>query len=482
MKKYVHVIIGVIIFLVLALALPRDMGMTQAGILTLATMVMAIYFWLTIGIGWTSLLALGLCCVFGSLGTSGAILANSFGSTPVAFAMTIIILNNALNDCGITERIANFFITRKIIQGRPWMFIFMFCLSCWVIGLFIDISALVILYIGLSNSILTKMGYEKGSTFGRALYMGMLVSAVISTGATPIGHVVPAIMMSIAAATTGTAVSVLSYCLIGVPTTFICLCITMLVLKLFIRVDVSKYVAYTKENAIESAELKPINRDAIITTIIYLCVIALWIIPDVIKGIAPTVAGFLSAQGVVVPCIFAIVILCLIPKKGEKQGILTYESAIQRVPWTLALFAGTIMMFSTLINAETTGINVFLINLFSPITSAITNPVVLIAIGVLVTIILTNFISNAVAQTVVFTVVASALMATGADINISAIAVLIAIGAEIAFMTPAAAPAVPFAYNEGYIKVADGIKYGFPIAVICWVVLCIFWPIASMIV
>ena len=480
-KELCHILIGAVLFIVLALLLPTNEGLlTMTGALSLAAIIMSLYYFLTIGITWPSMLLIVLFCLFGSLGSVGIVFGNSFGSVAVVFFIIAIVLNSALVNSGVTKRIALWFLTRKIIQNNPWRFIVMFMLSAYVIGLVLDSAALGMMYLVLINEVLEAIGVERGSVFCRALSIGTLITILVVVGSTPIGHLMPILLLTLAEDTLGVQISWVRYMAVGIPLTFSLFIATIFILRVIFKFDKAfcekfKNLDVRKMNI----ELPPFNRDAILTIAVYSLVIVGWLFPDITRAFFPEIAIFVAAQGIAIPGAIGMIFLCIFRKKGTNEPIINFTKELQKVPWSLIVFAGALFVTTVVINHEEIGIRSYLISLISPILHVI-NPLSIVFLGILIVIVGTNFISTAVAQTVVFSVFAPALMnLPDSGICTVAFAVMIAITANIVYMTPPSSPVAAFFYSGGYIKIKDGFRLA-PVAIVGCLLAMLFFPLANL--
>ncbi len=476
-KKYKHVVIAAVIFAVLALILPENNGLTRTGVYTLSFMVSTIYLWLTVGLGWPSILCIAMAILFQSLGSSSAVFAASLGSLPITYALMVILLNNCLVDLGVIEKIAFWFLTRRFVKGRPWAFVTMFILSGWFIGLFMDPTAIVIVYMAFTKSICDAMGYEQGHKFGTVLAFGSFASISAACGATPIGHVIPTLVMAMAETFTGESVSVAKYSLIGVPVTLLFTIIVILVLRFTTKVDMSKFDSYDAV-AVRNAQPK-LSGAAKFVSVLFVLVCIAWLMPELkFFGALSTYCNTIGLAGA--PAV-AVVLLCIIRNKDTGKPIIAFDEAVKKVPWSVLIFVGAVMMMGSMINADATGIRGFLVALFMPLGEVL-SPAMIVIVGMLAALIMTNFLSNSVSQTIVFTVFAPILLSqSGSFISVGGFAVLCAIAVQLAIMTPPCSGHSAYCFNSGYVTTKDGWKYGIPITILACVLLSCFAPIASMV-
>lgn len=479
LKTLMNFLIGIGIILICGFLLPvSEGGLTAGGKWCFGIFIATVYLWIMTDIGWPTLLAMGLIPMTG-IYTTAQVFQNSIGSTSVLFSATVTMFNLALTQSGVTEQIAYWFLTRKSTKGQPWNFMFMFFLSALVIGYFMDCVPVTIIYLGLVDAIHRALGLEKGTSFGKALVFGALIVIQAGYMGSPVAHVAPLLMLGVIESTTGIAVSVPKYLMIGIPFSLCVLVVTYLVIRFVMKPDVSALVEFDADA--ERAKLKKIGKDAKITLAVFAAVVACWLVPDLLGGVMPGVAAFLTKLSINVPPLFGIVALCLIKSSENDGSILNFSSACKNCSWDVLIFIGGVLMFSGIVGNDATGIKAFLVNLISPVSTALP-PFVLAAVGLLFGVIVTSFMSNIVTQTVVYTVVGTLFIANPAfGISPVAYGVLTTMLCNLALLTPAGTPAAAFVYRSGYMNTSEPWKPGFVVIVLSWIVAIPFLFLANLV-
>ena len=161
-SKDIHILISVILFVVMRIILGKctGMGITPAGASALSLFISTIYLWITYGSGWTSLISIALLA-FTGICPSSTVLANSFGNSTTVICIGTLALSVALEETGVTTHISNWFITRKFVNNRPYVFMLMFFLAEMVVTYVIEATAAMIVFVALAKSLLESLGYTK---------------------------------------------------------------------------------------------------------------------------------------------------------------------------------------------------------------------------------------------------------------------------------------------------------------------------------
>ena len=127
-KKYLtyvfHCVIGICCMFGFGY-LPAISPITPAGMRILGVFIGSIYMWSFLDILWPSLLGLVALCLTG-YAPMGTIMQTSFGDSVSILIILSMVLFGAIQDADVTNYISRWFLTRKIINGRPIMFSFIF--------------------------------------------------------------------------------------------------------------------------------------------------------------------------------------------------------------------------------------------------------------------------------------------------------------------------------------------------------------------
>ena len=478
-KKFIHLAIAFIIFLLLKLCLPLDSGLTPAGASVIGIFIATIYIWLTVGVDWTSLLAVCLLA-FTGVTSAASVWQISWGGMIGVLVITVLILNDPVVKCGLAQAVANWFITRKATANRPYVFFLLFMLANFIVSCFLEMIPAAVIFSTIAKSILIDLGYTGEDKFSKALMLSVLWTSAVGNGATPLGHPITLTLLGILQNITGLSVSYLSYMAIGLPFGLIFVALCWLVIRYIIKPDCSKFDNYDIEKI--KANSKPLDKGAKIITTVFMLVVFSWILPDLAAPFSPAFAGYIRNLGAIVPIVLGIGVLCII--EVDKKPLLNIREAMRDMAWSTALFATSIGAFSTVLTMESAGVTPFLINVITPIAAVLSdNMLVIVAFLILLT--LTNLMSNGVSGTIVMSIFVPMILLlndSGSSISVIGFGVLVSFVAQTAFMTPSSCAPAPLIYSSGYVTTSDGAKYGFPLVLMSLLVASfIVFPFAQLI-
>jgi len=471
---YIHCLIALVIGLVLAIALHPGNGLTQMGIWVIAVTIPTLYLWLTVNTHWTSILFLAML-IMTRVMTPNEVWAGSVGHFAVITMIIFMVLNQCLRETGVIDKIATWFITRKIVQGRPYAFLAMFFASNIIIGMFMENLSLAVIYVGLASVLCEKLGVKKGDPFYTCIFMGTLWGNVILSIASPIAHALPNIIMGLAETQLGITITYGQWLAVGFPFAAIMYMVILICTRIW-HVDMSAFQNFDLEDMKRSSP--PLDLRGKISAVAFILVVLAILLPEILKGVFPTACGYLTGIGVVVPAMLALAALCLIPVKGTP--ILDMPQAMKAVPLPVVLFSGIVCVMATPISSEATGINIWLGNILRPAIETL-SPLAIIVVLVVGAIIMTNFMSNTVTMVLFFNL-GVVLLDSGA-LNMGAFTILIALAASMASLTPSAAVPSPLFFGPEHLTMKSTVKINLLFIVLSFLVLMFFaWPLAQAII
>ena len=431
-------IIGAIPGILIWFFLPAVNGLTEAGVRMLAVFVSTIVWWVAGGTGWTSWLA--LVAVIGTgLINGNTVFMTVWGNQVCAIMFSTMVMVIIMTERGIMSYIAQWFLTRKVVLGRPIVFILMFGIAMLVMGLSSSGTITCLIMVELANEVCKSIGYEKNSKFRKAILITILWWATAVDGIWPFARPVNLLVISMMQGY-GYNINMGNFMIFSVAAAIIVYVINFVIVKFIMRPDTSKFMKYDINLIHEKMAENPLNSGDKIVMVSFCIVIIAWLIPSFkFLGVVSTYFSTLGNAGIA-----AIPILLLIFIKDKNNGnkpIFDYQTVWNKLPWALFIYVGTIMVFVANVSSKDYGIATWLCNLMTPVANRV-SIWALIAIAMALTMVLTNFLSNTVTATVFLTAFLPVIMAS-TQINSSTklvIAVLIAIFAEMAFLTQASCP------------------------------------------
>lgn len=468
---YPHLLIALLFGLAMFFGLRPENGLTELGISVLAVTLPTLYLWLTVNTSWCALLFLALLIMTQAM-TPTAVWAGSMGHFAVITMIVFSLLNYALKETGVIDKIAVWFITRRIARGRPYVFLGMFFLSNLVIGMFVDNLSLAVIYVGLAAALAEKIGVSKGNSFYSCLFIGILWCNVVISIASPIAHAPVLILLGMMESQLGLSVSYGQWLSVGIPFAIAAFVAMMIAVALW-RPDTAAFQQFDTQRLLE--ESRPLDVRGKLTAVVFALTVLAILLPEVGKRWFPQVCGYWSSVGVVVPAILAVSVLCLVQVDGAP--VLDYQKATQTLPLPAILFAGVVCVMSTPFSSPDTGISTWLGNLLQPLFQGL-SPVWVIVLLTAAALVMTNFLSNVVTMVIFFNIGLALL--SGGSASLGAYAAVIGFASSMASLTPSACAPAPLLFGPGHVTVRGVLKANLIFLLLSFLtILLLVYPLAA---
>lgn len=409
-----------------------------------------LYGWSTCGMFWPSLLgwvAIGLS----GIASVKEIMIQGFGNEIIVFLVFILVLVQMLSDSGAIDNVANYIITRKWLQGRPWLFSAIFLCACGLLSTFGQAYAAFFLMWGLLFSIFEKVGYKPYEMYPAIMIIGVIISA------SPFGimlpfKAMPMVILSSFSQITGITVNYLQYMLVMVPVGIAIIAGYILACRFILRPDVSKMREFdiTKLQK-ENSQITPHQKSVLFA---FAFALILLLIPGSLPS-AWAVTKFFNGMGNASLMIICTVLFTLI--KVDDQPLLDFNKAAKNgLSWPIIFMLVVIMLLSSLLMSDATGLKPWLVSILSPILTGFSGIAFLIVLFA-IALILTNFMNNIIVGIMFLPVLGVFYESVQANPIVGVLLILLAI--NTAFLTPAASPSTAMCFaRTDWIRTKDVFK------------------------
>jgi hypothetical protein len=119
-----------------------------------------LYGWIFVDMLWTSLLSMAFIPLLGK-STISATMASGFGSNLCVQIFLLLTLAAYFESSGLTKFLANWFVSRKIAIGRPWVLVALMMVCSFILSAFTYIFASIVVMWGIIYHMAELMGYKK---------------------------------------------------------------------------------------------------------------------------------------------------------------------------------------------------------------------------------------------------------------------------------------------------------------------------------
>ena len=175
---YIHFIIGLAIMFLIRW-MPVEMpAITPVGKQILGIFIGTLYLWSTVDPIWSSILSIFM------IGTSdyaamGGVLSTAFGNPTVVQMLFLMIIMNSLQVTGLSAHIGRFFITRKFIIGRPWVFTAVLFFGSVLMAAFVGCFAPIFLFWPILYDIFQDIGMKPKEEYPTLMLIFIVVACAI---------------------------------------------------------------------------------------------------------------------------------------------------------------------------------------------------------------------------------------------------------------------------------------------------------------
>lgn len=456
---------------------PPVLGLSALGMQVAGIFIGTVLLWLFVSTTWPSVLCI-IAFVMTDLYSYSSALSASMGGWIVSFVLFSSMVSYSLGQTGFLRRCAVWFITRPFTKKNPWLFLGLLFLGPLVIGSFMSPIPAFIVFVPIAEQIFEELGYKKGDRLPQMVILGILFFASLSTITTPIAHTVPILSMSVYEQIAGGAtIDFVKYTVFGVVSGIVIYLVVMALMYFVFRPDVSRFKNLDVSRI--SGEKTAMTPQERYTLIIFVAVVALWMLPGLIQNVFPAAYTVLNGLGTPTPAMMGVVALCLIHVKGKP--LMNFSEGISKgVPWGAVLMVAATGILGSALTNEDVGITAVVSGSLEPVIGNMSS-VLFVLIVSLFTVLLTNFASNTVTVTILCNIaVPLALTGTVANVNPAALASVIGAGACVACATPPSTAHAAIAAGTGWLDTGVMLRHGFLWSMAAAVLLAVVgYPIAA---
>lgn len=453
--------------------LPTFGTITEFGIKVLGIFLGMMWGWIFIDLIWPSLLGMIMLSMCG-LGTATQVFASGFGSEIVLLVIFFSIFTAWLEDIGLTNTMTQWMLTRKVLKGKPYLFIFMIFLVTFICGAFVGIYATIFLMWGITKKMLTKLGYEKRGKMAAFLLIGIAYVSIMGMCVKPW---TPWSMMGLKGLTTATNLTVdfLPYSGLMIAISFTAILLFVVAGKFIIRVDVTKLKDVDFTTLGEKIDYNTQQKFA--TALLLLIVLALYLPSTLSKDL--WIYAILSKLGAVGVITGITVILCFVRFQGE-PAINFGKLAAKSIPWPMVCLLASVGPMGTALMHSEAGITKMVLGLMKPIFAG-QSPMMIYILVCVICCVLTQFMNNTVLLVAMMPLMCQLAQAFGANPVLVAVLMIFALSSALA--TPGASSRAGLVFgNSEWISTGQAYFQGI-ISVVCVIIalLCVGVPLGMMI-
>lgn len=452
-KKFDPLIVHILVTAVLMIGfgfLPAVGALTPYGMRVIGIFFGLIYGWITCGLVWPNLMAFFVVLLFNVMPLN-EFLAAGLGTDTTMLLIFAIIFITAVNESGLGRYMAAWLLSRKCLEGRPWVFTAGFLLATFILTSFANPYVTIIIFWGILYNVLNIFHIKAGEMYATIMVCGVVLAATLGMSVFPfkgIAMILLKVYQNISGVAVGYAQWIIFVFVMGVLSVLG----YVLIARFIFRVDVSKIQGISSQVIDQS--------DLVMTTA------KKWMLFFLLAFIGLVLlSGFLPAGWALVMMlkrlgtvgVLAGVLMLMLWIKVEGQPLLDFNGVAKRgMLWDMLTCCIVVLPIAGVLTTEETGLQPFLVALLNPIFAGMPSILFMFSIALL-GILLTNFLQNFIVALMFLPVLCSFNAAMG--VNSAPGAVLLIFGVHLALLTPAASPfaAMLFANTE-WIRAKDVYK------------------------
>lgn len=441
--------------------------LTEIGMTVLGVFIGMVYLWSAVDSIWPSILGLMLVAIAGYVSNLSGYSAvkqlwmEAFGAETVIVCILGLILFGAVEYVGCTKYMARFFMSIKLLEGRPYIFLFIFFLCAYVIAGTTNPMASMLILWPIALEVLERFGYKKGDSIFAIMICGVYLASTLGQPMFPFKGA-SYVVVSAFENMSGMFVNYGAYIAYNVIMSTMLLALFLLFVRFVIRPNVDGFKNITVEE-LTKEKLEPMNIQQIAFLLMIVVYVVLLLMPNFLPKTIPFIA-FLSKIGLLGLTSFIIVILMVVPYKGKPM--LDFKGVAKKsFSWDIVFLVTAALYVCNALSSEATGVKPFLIQLLQPLLGGKPEIVfILLILGF--ALITTNFANNAgMAVVLLPVIIAFADQYPGVDPMVLSMTVTMMV--FVALLTPAASPYCGILHaRKDLVSYGEIMKLFVPMAVI----------------
>lgn len=447
---FINAIIGVVLMFGIGFIPPIE-PITEMGMKVLGVFIGMIYLFSACDVGWSAVLSICALSIVGycSLNTAAA---GALGHAVVFQSAMAYIVAGSLNYYGVTEQIARWMLSRKALQGHPYLFVYIIYMSMAFICIFTSSLAMVILYWAIFEGICQVLKYEKGSKFVTSTIVGIALSFVVGGAIAPIrGWQLS--LFNLWQENVG-PMALPQFMGITIVGTILCMGAYLLYQIKILKADFSPIAnfdvsALASEEKMDSRQRKLLAVAAVVFFFVFLCALLPKSFP-----LYDLIASKIGAAG-----FFALgaAFLGFASHNNGREALIDFAGVCSKcIVWNVLLMIGATMVVASALTNEATGILPAIQQLLGGVFAGKGSWFVLF-FTMIITTILTNTASNIAIGTAMIPIIAPFVESTGS--NATALGIMMIWLVNMGLILPGASAPVGLIHGNSDLTNAEAYKY-----------------------
>lgn len=474
-KQYIYALIGIALMFC-GWFLPTREPITEVGMQIIGIFTGLVWLWSTCGMMWPSFLGIAALAI-SDYGTMNSVLAASIGNYNVITCILMMAIFGIVEQYGVNDYIIRWILTRKIINGRPWLFTFIYLFTALLLSVVCSPFATLFLFWTLTYKLAEDLGYRKGDSYISLLLFGIAFCAALSAPVLPFKAWILQISGIWQSLSGDMPFSYVQHLLVIGVLVVLMLLVYVLLMRVLFRANVEKIAGINAEYF----NSKPLPKMNVLQKCLLLFIpvfILLLFIPNVLP-VSWGITIVLNKLGVPGLSIVAFVVLCVMRVNCKSIVDLKYIAG-NKISWDLPVLLACVMAVSAALTDDVTGVKPFMQALLNPIFGGM-SPFVLYIVIAAVCVFLTNLANNGVVALLLLSIVYMTL----ANMNISNIGYFVSTLSclsQVAFLIPGSSLYGALLHGNEWLSAKFIYKMAVTVALVAlFLFIVVGWPLSMLV-
>ncbi len=164
--------------------LPPIAPITPLGMKILGIFLALLYGWTFVDQIWPSILGMIALSLTG-YAPLDTLMKSGFGNNTVLLMWGMLLIASLVDSAGVSKFIATYFISRKFVLGKPWILIFTFFFTIFLMLAMTSSVPTIVVGWGILYCILNQLGYKAGNPLSSYMVVGVVYSSLIGLALFP---------------------------------------------------------------------------------------------------------------------------------------------------------------------------------------------------------------------------------------------------------------------------------------------------------
>ena len=463
-KQTIHIIITLVLMFGIGF-IPPVSQLTVSGMKILGILLGMIYGCSFCSPAWPCLLGMAAMAITG-VAPAGTIIATGIGSDSIWLMILFFVFVAVLEQNRITEAMATWLISRKIVRGKPWLYSYFLIIGTMFTGAFGSSFPAMIVFWSILITTCRRFEIAPYSKYPTVMFMGICIGGLASSS-TWLFRGNP---LFVNAALKGISEGAYAfnfgiYAFFSFVLWMIVIAGYILLCKYGFRINVD-VLAAIDDTIVDKSTMKLDKRQKCVmayTVLVLIVYCTIGFVPA-----ATPLGAYLATFGMTLPIALILALMCITRIGG--QPICDFGRAASKgMVWDTIILSAGLLSLSTIMMTSDTGVSQTILSVLSPVFAG-KGTVFMCIIIVVLSVVLTNFMANTTVGLMFCPVIYSFSVSMG--FNPMPIMAMMLVSIHIAYLTPAASPfaSLLFGYSS-WVKPADIYKYG---SIACVAIVIVF--------